>query len=140
MSNMQVQRVLETCLYAQGVERAAKFYRDVLGLVPQTAETGRHHFFRCGRSMFLLFNPAETVSTNDDIPPHGTNDAAHVAFAVRAREMHEWRDKLLKQGVEVENQLNWPNGGSSLYFRDPAGNSVEITTPQTWGLADDDDY
>ena len=139
MDDMQVQRVLETCLYAQDLERAAKFYRDVLGLVLQDAEIGRHHFFGCGRSMFLLFNHLGADSTNDDIPPHGTNDAAHVAFAVRAREMHEWRDKLLKQGVEVENQLNWPNGGSSLYFRDPAGNRVENTTPQTWDLADDYD-
>ena len=27
---------------------------------------------------------------------------------------------------------DWPNGARSLYFRDPAGNSVEIAEPRLW--------
>jgi catechol 2,3-dioxygenase-like lactoylglutathione lyase family enzyme len=27
-----------------------------------------------------------------------------------------------------------PRGGRSFYFRDPAGNSLELATPRIWGL------
>jgi hypothetical protein len=37
-------------------------------------------------------------------------------------------------GVTVEKEVEWPRGGKSLYFRDPAGNSVELVTPGVWGL------
>ena len=138
MTEMQIQQVLETVLYAHDLELTARFYRDVLGLVQQSVERGRHHFFRCGRGMLLIFNPAQSISQTD-LPSHGTSDATHVAFAVREQDMDAWQEKLQKHGVEIETELTWPNGGRSLYFRDPDGNSLEIATPQMWGLAEADD-
>jgi hypothetical protein len=35
-------------------------------------------------------------------------------------------------GVAIEQEVDWPRGGKSLYFRDPAGNSVELLTPGVW--------
>ena len=28
--------------------------------------------------------------------------------------------------------FQWPNGARSIYFRDPAGNSIEIAEPRLW--------
>jgi catechol 2,3-dioxygenase-like lactoylglutathione lyase family enzyme len=36
--------------------------------------------------------------------------------------------------VAMEDEVAWPAGGKSVYFRDPAGNSVELVTPGVWGL------
>jgi hypothetical protein len=33
----------------------------------------------------------------------------------------------------IEKEFGWPRGGRSIYFRDPAGNSVELVTPGLWG-------
>ncbi len=30
-------------------------------------------------------------------------------------------------------EVNWDQGGTSLYFRDPAGNSIELAPPTLWG-------
>jgi hypothetical protein len=37
--------------------------------------------------------------------------------------------------VAIEADFEWPKGGRSIYFRDPAGNSVEFAEPRIWGLA-----
>jgi catechol 2,3-dioxygenase-like lactoylglutathione lyase family enzyme len=39
---------------------------------------------------------------------------------------------LAAQGVVVESRITWPRGGTSLYFRDPDGHSVEVATPGLW--------
>jgi hypothetical protein len=36
--------------------------------------------------------------------------------------------------VAIEHEATWPRGGRSFYFRDPAGNSLELATPRIWGL------
>lgn len=131
---MQVDRVLETCLYAENLEQTATFYREVLGLQPFARVDQRHVFFRCGQSVLLLFNPNQTVRATGSVPTHGASGPGHVAFALAPQAIDAWRDRLADCGVTVEAEIAWPNGGSSLYFRDPAGNSVELTTPQTWGL------
>jgi len=32
----------------------------------------------------------------------------------------------------VEKEINWEDGGTSIYFRDPAGNSVELAPATLW--------
>ena len=39
---------------------------------------------------------------------------------------------LAEQRVAIEREVDWPGGGFSLYFRDPAGNSLELATPRLW--------
>jgi catechol 2,3-dioxygenase-like lactoylglutathione lyase family enzyme len=43
-------------------------------------------------------------------------------------------DKLRAAGVAIESDFHWPNGGRSIYFRDPAGNSLECAEAIIWGL------
>ena len=132
---MPIQRVLETCLYAEDLDAAYHFYGEVLGLSLWKREGNRHLFFRCGSGMVLIFNPQETQKAND-VPAHGSRGPGHVAFAVPANEITAWKDRLIAHGVLIEAEITWPNGARSLYVRDPAGNSVELATPSLWGFPD----
>jgi len=38
---------------------------------------------------------------------------------------------LFRRGV-LEQQVAWPRGGTSLYFRDPDRHLVELATPGLW--------
>jgi catechol 2,3-dioxygenase-like lactoylglutathione lyase family enzyme len=133
---MYIREVLETCLYALDLDAAEDFYRRVLGLEMITREAGRHVFFRCGKGVLLVFNPEETGEAGGDVPPHGAQGAGHVAFAVPSAELDAWRDHLERHGMEIEAEVTWPRGGRSLYFRDPAGNSLELATPKIWGIGE----
>lgn len=132
---MQAGPVLETCLYAEDLEAAEDFYSRVLGLKAFSKVEGRHLFFRCDPGVFLVFNPARTVEAEGKIPvpTHGARGEGHVAFTMEETEIPAWREHLAQHGVEIEAEITWPSGGRSLYFRDPAGNSLELATRQTWG-------
>lgn len=131
---MKVRSVIETCLYVDDLDAARRFYLEILGLEPFGEVAGRHVFLRCGGAMFLLFDPKSTETAEGDVPPHGAHGPGHVAFAVPKVKLAGWKDHLKEAGVEVEAEVEWPSGGRSIYFRDPAGNSVELTSPDTWGL------
>jgi catechol 2,3-dioxygenase-like lactoylglutathione lyase family enzyme len=137
---MRPMRVLESCVYATDLDAVERFYTQVIGLELHARENGRHVFFRCGDSMVLVFNPehtstVETTVAGASLPLHGTRGAGHLAFAVREEELPDWRTHLQRAGVAIESEIQWPQGGSSLYVRDPAGNSIELATPRIWGFA-----
>lgn len=129
---MTILRVLESCLYANDLVAAEAFYHDVLDLAVYARVAQRHVFFRCGQGMFLVFNPQRTAIATGSVPTHGASGPGHVAFAIAATALPLWRQRLQAHGVTIETEIAWPGGGYSLYFRDPAGNSVELATPQTW--------
>ena len=129
---MRAERVLETCLYAADLDAAERFYRDVLGLAVESKVAGRHVFFRCGAAVFLVFNPEATRRGGGPVPAHGASGPGHVAFAAQPEELPGWREQLARGGVPLEQEVRWPGGGVSLYFRDPAGNSIELATPGIW--------
>ena len=136
---MNVGRILETSLCAQGLGAAEIFYRSVLGLQPFDSAGNRHVFFRCGDGMLLVFNPdvtahEEVAIAGTRLPPHGTSGAGHMAFAIHEADVASWREHLHRLGVSVEAEIAWPQGGRSIYFRDPAGNSLELASPKIWGL------
>ena len=133
---MQAERVLETCLYAENLAETAAFYADVFGLEAFTRVDERHVFFRCGNAVLLLFNPSQTSQPAGPVPAHGAIGPGHVAFAMAPQSVDAWREHLRGHNVAVEAEIAWPSGGKSLYLRDPAGNSVELTTPKTWGFDD----
>ena len=135
---MTVAAVLETCLYATDLSAAERFYADVVGLEVYARVERRHVFFRCGRGMFLVFNPQVTalgmrVGTDESKLQHGATGPGHVAFEVSEPSLPQWRAKLTDAAVAIEAEVTWPRGGRSIYVRDPAGNSVEFATPEVWG-------
>jgi len=130
---VRLRGVLESALYCPDLEAAEAFYEKVLGLEPISRQPGRHSFFRCGEGVVLLFNPRTTIA---EPVHHGAEGPGHLAFRVAEAELPTWRERLLGLNVAIEREVMWPGGGLSLYFRDPAGNSLELATPATWGIAD----
>lgn len=136
---MKEVRVLESCLYAEDLEAAEQFYTGVLGLEVFARAQGRHVFFRLAKSMLLLFNPQRTNTEQTSVggapvPRHGARGPGHLAFAVPAEDLSSWRARFEQMGVEVESEVSWPSGGTSMYLRDPAGNSVELAPASIWKL------
>ena len=129
-----IQNLVETSAYVDDLERAEHCYRDVLGLTLIGKEAARHVFFRVGDHDVLLLFHAETTLKGDHLPAHGAHGPGHFAFGIAAEALDDWRERLRNFGVIIEKEMDWPRKGKSLYFRDPAGNSVELITPGLWGL------
>lgn len=132
---MRIERVLETSLYADDLEAAERFYTALLGVEPFMRVAGRHVFYRLREQILLIFRPEATATAaGGGVPPHGARGPGHAGFAVGAAEVDAWRARLAALGIAIEHEQEWPRGGRSLYFRDPAGNSLELVPPGIWGL------
>jgi catechol 2,3-dioxygenase-like lactoylglutathione lyase family enzyme len=131
--------ILETVLYARDLPATEAFYRDVLVLRPFTSAPGRYLFYRCGNQVLLIFNPDATSAAPSSgalpVPPHGALGAGHVCFRASADEIDRWVAHLTAKGIPIEADFEWPAGGRSIYFRDPAGNCLEFAEPRIWGLS-----
>ena len=133
---MRLRSVLETVLYVEDLEAAADFYREVLGLEQVTLRPGQFAFFRLEHQMLLLFVAAAACQSTK-VPPHGATGTGHVCFAVADEALEAWARRLTAAGVGIEQWQDWPGGGRSFYFRDPAGNSLELASPRIWGFSQD---
>ncbi len=133
----RIERVLETALYVDDLDRAVGFYRDILCL--RVLDAGpRLVAMDAGRAtVLLLFRRGATAAGAQTpagwIPPHDGAGPVHVAFAIAADELVAWEQHLADRGVPVESHIVWEAGGRSIYIRDPDGHSVELATPGTWG-------
>lgn len=129
--------VLEAAVYAADLDAAEAFYGGVLGLERIRRVGDRHVFYRAGAQIVLVFNPAETAQPPPPgarlpVPPHGAEGPGHLCLTASAREIDLWRTRLEAAGVAIEADFHWPNGARSIYFRDPAGNSLEIAEARLW--------
>lgn len=131
-------QILESALYVDDLDAAEAFYGKILGLTKISRGGNRHLFFECGPGVLLIFNPDETVIPYKEVqlpvPPHGTRGQGHLCFRATSDEIDEWAARLTAAGVEIESVVEWPEGGRSIYFRDPAGNSLEFAEAKIWGI------
>ena len=132
--------VLETVLYARDLVAAEAFFAGVLGLEVTAKAAGRQLFLKCGEQMLLIFNPdvtevAPPADAKLPVPPHGARGRGHVCFRATASEIDRWRSHLESRGIHIEADYEWPGGGRSIYFRDPAGNCLEFAEPRIWNLS-----
>jgi catechol 2,3-dioxygenase-like lactoylglutathione lyase family enzyme len=129
-------RILETALYVADLQISRDFYQGLMGF-----DCFMHDERMCalgapGGGVLLLFRrhgsaqPSQTPAGT--IPAHDGMGVQHLAFAIRADELEVWEDQLLSKGIAVESRITWPRGGTSLYFRDPDGHSLEVATPGLW--------
>jgi catechol 2,3-dioxygenase-like lactoylglutathione lyase family enzyme len=130
--------ILESALYVDDLDKAEAFYGNTLGLARIAKVDGRHVFFRCGDGVLLLFNAEATeipppADARLPVPPHGARGPGHLCFRASGEEIEARRRDLEKKGIAIEADFEWPNGGRSIYFRDPAGNSLEFAEPKIWG-------
>jgi catechol 2,3-dioxygenase-like lactoylglutathione lyase family enzyme len=131
--------VHETVLYASAVDIVVEFYAGVLGLeafAESVGGAGRGLRLPSG-AVVLFFDPEASGRPGRGVPSHGARGPGHVAFAIPPGSYGAWLEHLRACGVEIEKEIAWPADGSggaarSIYFRDPAGNSVELMAGDYW--------
>ena len=130
--------VIETAVYADDLESARRFYEDVLGLKPMFADERLCAYEAGGRSVFLVFRRGGSLDPmpmgGGHIPPHDGQGSVHMAFSVEKHELARWEEHLAAHAVPIESRVTWPRGATSLYFRDPDGNLLELATPGLWPI------
>ncbi len=134
---MRIKGVIETCIYASDLHAVEYFYGQILELKLVSKEENRHLFYRCGKGMLLIFNPKHTSSeqsfvNGEPVPLHGASGPGHLALAVENQDIPKWRERLETWNIKIESEITWPNGFNSIYFRDPAGNSIELVASGLW--------
>ena len=131
-----VRRILESALYVTSLERSSEFYRRVFGFETMLRDDRMCALAVPDGQVLLLFrhggstHPSETPFGT--IPPHDAQGQQHICFSITHATFSAWRDHLGALGVGIESQLIQPQGGSSLYFRDPDGHSLEVATSGLW--------
>jgi catechol 2,3-dioxygenase-like lactoylglutathione lyase family enzyme len=135
---LRLDAVIETSLYVDDLDRAARFYEDVLGLGVLTADRRFRAYDVGGRSVLLVFRRGETLETvrmpGGTIPPHDGHGPLHMAFAVSGEALPDWEERLRRHGIAIEGRTDWSRGGHSIYFRDPDGHLLELATPGLWAI------
>jgi catechol 2,3-dioxygenase-like lactoylglutathione lyase family enzyme len=133
-----VNAVLETCLYAEDLERVGHFYEEVFGWQPMTCDARLRSYGVSQGSVLLLFKKGATreavVTPGGVIPAHDGVPGGHLAFSIAAQDWETWLQRLGERSISIEKIVRWPRGGQSLYFRDPDGNLVELATPGLWAV------
>jgi catechol 2,3-dioxygenase-like lactoylglutathione lyase family enzyme len=131
----KLDRVLETALYVDDLDRAAAFYTELFDLSSLYADE-RLRAFAVGNSVLLLFRRGASLRTTTmpggTIPPHDGSGPLHVAFAIGRDELAPWEERLRGRGIPIDGRTDWPRGGRSIYFRDPDGHLLELATPGLW--------
>ena len=89
--------------------------------------------FRCGAGVLLIFDPRESGMTGRNVPSHGMSGVGHIAFAAKTQDLPAWREQSRLARVPIDKEVEWDEGGCSIYFRDPAGNVVELAAATIWG-------
>ncbi len=120
---LRLDRVIETSLYVDDLDRAARFYEQVMGLQALTSDARFRAYDVGGKSVLLLFRRGATLKTvrmpGGTIPPHDGHGPLHMAFAVPAAELAEWDVEQLAADLDAGLSLaDWftPDESAVLTF------------------------
>ena len=122
--------VIESTLYVKEMPRSVEFYERVLGFRTLFASERITALRVAPRQVLLLARQGASAEPSDrgGVPPHDATGQQHVAFGVSSDELDTWRATLKRHGIDIERVIGWPEGGESLYFRDPDHHSLELKT------------
>ena len=66
------------------------------------------------------------------MPPHFGAGQLHLAFEVEKEQYEPWKNKIISQGIVLEQEYHWGNGYLSFYFRDPDQHLLEVVMNGMW--------
>ncbi len=134
-----INSVLETQLWVDDLERSLRFYQEVFEC--QQIDGGPDRLIALSiedRQVLLLAKKGAstqpTVLPGGTIPPFDGDGQSHLAFSISPEQLATWEEWLGKKSIEIESKVSWMRGGTSLYFRDPDGNLLELGTPGIWTI------
>ena len=135
---MKVNKVIETSLYVDDLDRSQQFYTELFDFDPLVGDARFRALSVNAQQVLLLFRKGATVEPVETplgaIPPHDGSGEMHLAFAIDEADLESWRELLAGRGIAIECTIRWPRGGTSLYFRDPDRHLLEIITPGCWAV------
>ena len=106
-------------LHVNDVERAKKFYTEILGMTAYR-ENDRQVFLRAGQQGVALFKKqGNTLLTTG-------NDLNHLALNVATGTYEVLKADLEKHGVAVSGR---PGEDRCIYFQDPDGHRLQLMIP-----------
>lgn len=131
----EIQRIDHVVLRVQDLERARKFYCDVLGcaVARERPTLGMIHL-HAGASMIDLISVDGALGSRGG-PAAGAQgrNLEHLCLRIEPFDEEALRAHLQEHGVAVDGQVRSNLGaegdGLSLYLRDPDGNAVELKGP-----------
>jgi len=132
---LRTRRVLETALYCDNLARTAEFYQTLLDATPMMSGDRLVALDAGEGTVLLLFqrgNSGPFESAGGLVPGHDGSGPVHLAFAIDAAALDAWESRLGALAIPIESRVRWERGGTSIYFRDPDGRSVELATPGLW--------
>lgn len=103
-------------LHVNDVERAKKFYTEVLGMTAYR-ENDRQVFLRAGQQGVALFK------MQSETPLKTGNDLNHLALNVATGTYEALKAGLEKHGVAVSGR---PGEDRCIYFQDPDGHRLQL--------------
>jgi catechol 2,3-dioxygenase-like lactoylglutathione lyase family enzyme len=127
---LQLEGIDHVALAVRDVEHSANWYVDVLGFERRYEEMwdGIPTFIAKGNTAIALFPLRDTNS-----PPasrSGSTGMLHLAFRANRENFLRAQRELEKRGIKFEFQDH--EISHSIYFRDPDGIELEITTYELW--------
>jgi catechol 2,3-dioxygenase-like lactoylglutathione lyase family enzyme len=123
---MQLEGIDHVALSVRDVERSAQWYMGVLGFEQRHEGMwgGVPTFIGKGTTSIALFPPRDQVS---ETAPVGSNiQMLHLAFRANRENFLAAQRELQRQGIKFhfsDHEIS-----HSIYFRDPDGHQLEITT------------
>ena len=117
---MKLAGVHHVSLNVDDAEKTGRFYIDVLGLeeLPRPNLGFPGYWLRSGNQEIHL------IQVNDHRKPGGEH------FAFRVDDVDAVCRELAERGVKVSAPMQVPGAGRQAFFRDPAGNLVELNQPK----------
>ena len=121
---MNLEAIDHVALAVRDVERSAQWYVDVLGFERQHDDVwGGYPVFVGKNNAAIALFPVRSPSSSSSSSPI---QILHFAFRTNREGFHEAQTDLKSRGIEFEFQDH--KISHSIYFNDPDGHEIEITT------------
>jgi len=133
MDKLPLLRVAEVAFLASNVKECIDFYRKI-GMADLPTSPSRLNFASVGEQLYGVCD--EKVGFFDPWTGGYSKDwRLHVAFEVADEKLDECIEFLKTRGIKVSPKTQWDDfhnvpHSTSIYFRDPAGNIIELWAPR----------
>ncbi len=151
MAAFEFSGINHLALVCKDMDRTIDFYSNVLGMpltktIDLPGGRGKHYFFDCGGgdqiAFFWFREGPDSVSAEEFSRITATPGTMnHVAFNVAPDKIEQYREQLLKMGIECTEVVNHDDSDSqvseeispstfvrSIYFKDPDGMQLEFAS------------
>jgi catechol 2,3-dioxygenase len=132
---MELERIDHVALAVSDVERSARWYTDVFRFERRYDDVwgGYPVFVGKGATALALFPPRRNARRRPERQSSGSTSSAqppirilHLAFRATRKNFLAAQEQLKRRGIEFEFQDH--EISHSIYFHDPDGHELEITT------------